>query len=398
MIGLVLVSHSARLADGVAELAAQMAGPELAIAVAGGLDLPGKPLGTDAALVAQAIERVWSPDGVLVLMDLGSAVLSAELALDLLPDERRDGVLLCAAPLVEGAVAAAVAAALGGSLESVAAEARAGLAAKAAHLATPDAPAAAPDEAAPGPRPKAAPAKAAPAKAAPAAAAPDEASGKAAPAATAAATLRVVVANRLGLHARPAARLVRTAAAFDAEVSVEDVTAARGPVSARSLNAVAALGVGRGHELLVRASGPQAREALAAIGRLADDDFGDAPAKSRGSADGSAPPGRATSAAASPAPAARSAGPAQAPAAPPVPGAVLRGLPGSPGIVVGRRGERLRSPRPARTAPPRTRRPSGPRCSVPSMRPPPTCAARGVRWPVARAITTPPSSTRTCCS
>ena len=90
VIGLVLVSHSARLAEGVAELAAQMAGPDLAIAVAGGLDLPGKPLGTDAALVAQAIEHAWSPDGVLVLMDLGSAVLSAELALDLLPDERRD--------------------------------------------------------------------------------------------------------------------------------------------------------------------------------------------------------------------------------------------------------------------------------------------------------------------
>ncbi len=135
MIGLVLVCHSARLAESVAELAAQMGGPELAIAAAGGLDQPGSPLGTDAALVARAIAEVWSPDGVLVLMDLGSAVLSAEMALDLLPRERRDRVLLTEAPLVEGAVAAAVAAALGGSLDDVAAEARGGLAAKAAQLA-----------------------------------------------------------------------------------------------------------------------------------------------------------------------------------------------------------------------------------------------------------------------
>ena len=82
----------------------------------------------------RAIEDVWSEDGVLVLMDLGSAVLSAELALDLLDEERRARVLLTAAPLVEGAVAAAVAAGLGDPLEAVAAAARSGLAAKASHL------------------------------------------------------------------------------------------------------------------------------------------------------------------------------------------------------------------------------------------------------------------------
>jgi phosphocarrier protein FPr len=357
VIGLVLVSHSARLAEGVAELAAQMAGPDLAIAVAGGLDLPGKPLGTDAALVAQAIERVWSPDGVLVLMDLGSAVLSAELALDLLPDECRGGVLLCDAPLVEGAVAAAVAAALGGSLETVAAEARGGLAAKAAQLGTPDAVAAASAGAAVhAAAPDAAPADAAPADAEPAEPAP----GPAAPAGVAPATLRVVVANRLGLHARPAARLVRTAAAFDADVTVEDLTAARGPVSARSLNAVAALGVGRGHELLVSARGPQADEALAAIGRLADDDFGDAPGKGRAAAGAPAPAGDATPVAA-PAPAGETTSTAappptavrpSEPALAPAPGAVLRGMPGSPGIVVGRvrRGQAVAAPGPDRPA------------------------------------------------
>ena len=89
MIGLVLVSHSAPLADGARELAAQVAGADLRIGVAAGLDLPDRPLGTDAALVARVIDEVWSEDGVLVLMDLGSAVLSAEMALELLPEERR---------------------------------------------------------------------------------------------------------------------------------------------------------------------------------------------------------------------------------------------------------------------------------------------------------------------
>ncbi len=112
------------------ELAGQMAGPEVRILAAGGLDEPGGALGTDAVRVLGAIEDVWSEDGVLVLMDLGSAVLSAELALDLLGEERRTRVLLTAAPLVEGAVAAAVAAGLGDPLEAVAAAAREGLTAK----------------------------------------------------------------------------------------------------------------------------------------------------------------------------------------------------------------------------------------------------------------------------
>ena len=134
MVGLVIVSHSARLAEGVAELARGVGGADLALAATGGLDLPGQPLGTDALLVLRAIEAVYADDGVVVLMDLGSAVLSAELALDLLPAERRDHVVLCEAPLVEGAVAAAVQARLGSPLPQVLAEARGALAAKAAHL------------------------------------------------------------------------------------------------------------------------------------------------------------------------------------------------------------------------------------------------------------------------
>src|SRR4029450_9900354 len=105
MVGLVLVSHSAELAEGTAILAREMGGRDVAIATAGGLDDEGQ-IGTDAMRVFAAVDAVWSEDGVLVVMDLGSAVLSAEMGLDLLDPERRARVVLSDAPFVEGAAAA----------------------------------------------------------------------------------------------------------------------------------------------------------------------------------------------------------------------------------------------------------------------------------------------------
>src|SRR3972149_2493253 len=103
-----------------------MAGPALKLETAGGLDAPDHPVGTDAVLVLRANERAWSDDGVVVLMDLGSAVLSAEMALEMLPDDKRGKVLLCEAPFIEGAVAAAVTAKLGATAERGADDARGG--------------------------------------------------------------------------------------------------------------------------------------------------------------------------------------------------------------------------------------------------------------------------------
>src|SRR5438270_2863425 len=133
MVGLVVVSHSSRLAEGVVELAREMGGGTVAIEAAGGVEAGGA-LGTSATLIAAAIERAWSEDGVLVVMDLGSAVLSAEAALELLDEGRGERVLLSDAPLAEGAVIAAVAAGSGASLEDVAAEARRALEPKTKHL------------------------------------------------------------------------------------------------------------------------------------------------------------------------------------------------------------------------------------------------------------------------
>src|SRR4051812_48143076 len=109
-VGLVVVSHSRALARAAVSLASEMTRTTPArVEVAAGLD--DTTFGTDATQIVTAITAADAGDGVVVLMDLGSAVLSAELALDLLEDAARERVLLCPAPLVEGLVVAAVAAA-----------------------------------------------------------------------------------------------------------------------------------------------------------------------------------------------------------------------------------------------------------------------------------------------
>ena len=116
-VGLVVVSHSAKIAEGVVELAGQM-GTGVRIQPAGGSDDGG--IGTDPNLIAEAIAAADEGEGVLVLVDLGSAVLSAQLAIDELVDEEtRARVRIAEAPVVEGAVVAAVQAGTGSGLEEV---------------------------------------------------------------------------------------------------------------------------------------------------------------------------------------------------------------------------------------------------------------------------------------
>jgi PTS hybrid protein len=116
-VGLVVVSHSAKIAEGVVELAGHMA-DAVRNQAAGGTDDGG--IGTDATLIAEAIAAADEGEGVLVLVDLGSAVLSAQLAIDeLVDDETRARVRIAEAPVVEGAVVAAIQASTGSSLEQV---------------------------------------------------------------------------------------------------------------------------------------------------------------------------------------------------------------------------------------------------------------------------------------
>ena len=223
-VGLVIVSHSARIAEGVVELAAQMA-PSVVIAPAGGTDDGG--IGTSFDKVQVALATAESGDGVVVLCDLGSAVLTAETALDFAGEPER--IRIADAPIVEGAVAAAVAAESGAGIEQVLAAAQ--------------------DQA-------------------PAVEPAPPADGGGSTAESGAVVLEVELANEHGLHARPAAELVRTASGFDAHVTVNGV-------DAKSMLRVLALGLDRGATARFEATGAQAAEAIAAIERLAGEGFGE---------------------------------------------------------------------------------------------------------------------------
>ncbi|MBG6243867.1 hypothetical protein CS369_01585 [Candidatus Symbiopectobacterium sp. 'North America'] len=130
MVNIVVVSHSKRLAEGVVELAAQMTHGSVKFAVAAGIGDPDNPIGTDPIAVMTAIQEVQDEGDVLVMVDMGSAILSTDLALELLGEAYATRVHVCAAPLVEGTIAAAVVAASGGDIRQVIAEAHQALAAK----------------------------------------------------------------------------------------------------------------------------------------------------------------------------------------------------------------------------------------------------------------------------
>lgn len=104
-VGIVIVSHSAKVAEGAADMVRQMVGDQVPLAFAGGSVDGG--LGTDVAAIMTAIEAAWSDAGVAILVDLGGAETNSEMAVELLGEERRDHVVVCNAPIVEGAVIAA---------------------------------------------------------------------------------------------------------------------------------------------------------------------------------------------------------------------------------------------------------------------------------------------------
>jgi len=248
MIGLVFVSHSRALAEALINLVQQVASKEVPMAVAAGIGPDREEFGTDAVEITEAIQSVYSEEGVLVLMDLGSAILSAEMALELLPEEMHTRIRFCAAPLVEGAIAAGVQAGLGSDLDTACREAQGALVPKAQQLGESETIETA-GTALEGPPPE------------------DLMKG--------AQEVRLTLENEHGLHARPAARFVQTAASFDAKVQVKNITSGKGPVSARSLNALATLGAVRGDQILVSANGPQAGQALEALSDLVADNFGE---------------------------------------------------------------------------------------------------------------------------
>ena len=116
-VGIVIVSHSPKVAEGAADMVRQMVGDSVPLAWTGGNSEGG--LGTDVASIIEAIERAWSDAGVAVLVDLGGAESNSEMAIDMLASDRRELVVVCEAPVVEGAVMAATEASGGATLDAV---------------------------------------------------------------------------------------------------------------------------------------------------------------------------------------------------------------------------------------------------------------------------------------
>ena len=116
-VALLIVSHSADVARGTAEMARQMAGADISISWTGG-NHEGK-LGTSLASIMEQLEAVWRPEGVAVLVDVGGAEMNSEVAIEQLDPAKAQKVRICQAPLVEGAIMAAAEAASGGTLDQV---------------------------------------------------------------------------------------------------------------------------------------------------------------------------------------------------------------------------------------------------------------------------------------
>ena len=239
-VGIVVVSHSAPLAEAAVELAMQMVHVDRPpVALAAGAD---GGLGTDATAVATAIAEADRGDGVAILVDLGSALMSAELGIELYGQPDTD-VRILPAPFVEGLILAVIQASVGGSLDSVAREAAGAMAPKLAAIGVPEE-----------------------APAAPVAASPEVASDGEALA-------EAVVVNANGLHPRPAALLVAEARKFDADVKVRcrDI----GPVSAKSSVGLASLQAQKGDTLRLSATGPEAEQAGQALAQFVSSGFGE---------------------------------------------------------------------------------------------------------------------------
>jgi phosphocarrier protein FPr len=245
MVGIVLVSHSKKLAAALRELVLQMVGPEFPIAVAAGVGEDHEELGTDAVHIAEVLQPFMDGDGAVVLMDLGSAVLSAQTAFEFLDTsivtDPTTKLRLCPAPIVEAAVSAAVQASIGGTLDEVVREAKAALAPKQSQLES---------EA-------------------------DTIAPEASASAGEAVEFDVVIENPHGLHARPAATLVQHVSRFQSDVQLTNQTSHRGPSSGRSLTSVSLLQARKGDSIRFTIRGSDAAEAAAQLKQLASVRFGE---------------------------------------------------------------------------------------------------------------------------
>ena len=242
LVGIVFVSHSEKIATGLVELARQMA-PTARLIPAGGTDSGG--IGTSFDKITAAITAADSGGGVVILCDLGSAILTAETARDFLEQAVQLRVRIVDAPLIEGGVAASVAAETGGDLEAVVAAAQSAL-----QLTRPTPyPDNADDTTVGSPSSDARPFTD--------------------PSPLDAISRTVILINQDGLHARPAAEFVNLASTFSVPITVNGT-------DARSLLSIMSLGLAKGSSVRLDSTDPSAGPAITALANLLESGFGEA--------------------------------------------------------------------------------------------------------------------------
>ena len=251
MVNILLVSHSYKLAQGTAELVRQMApSSELKIRVAAGLGDEHDEIGTNAVEIMEVLSELAENNDVLVIMDLGSAVLSTEMALQMLDEDVASRVRMCPAPFVEGAIAAGVQANIGSPIQEVYDEAMNALAAKQQQIVGE--------------------------QVSQAFISPVQVNLEAEPSSSKEeAELLVTVTNPSGLHARPAATFIQTVKKYDAKLTVTNRTNATEPVVVKGMISVMLLAAKQGDELFLQATGPDKDVVLAELKDLFLANFGE---------------------------------------------------------------------------------------------------------------------------
>lgn len=215
-------------------------GRDVPIVAAGGLEDGG--LGTSFERIQQAVDAVYTDEGVLILMDLGSAVMTTQMVVEMLPPEQGVNIRLSNAPFVEGAVAAAVASSLGNNLDQVQHAAETAMELPKIPRQEPLASTAETPLAPEGPS----------------------------------RSVELAVPNPIGLHARPAALFVTTASRFASRISIQNVTQGRQPVNAKSIMQVASQGTARQGECIrIVAQGEDSEDAIATLRALVEAGFGE---------------------------------------------------------------------------------------------------------------------------
>ncbi len=280
MFGIVIVSHSRTLAKSLCELAKKLSGKDIPVSYAGGVEGKDDAFGTDATDIMDAVEKVYSDEGVIIFADMGSALISSETAIDFIDPDKAENIYISSAPLVEGVLSAAVQCGIGSPLKLSASEAEESLMQKIEYLNKDD------SDLSPSVNSK-----------------PDsnKSSGNEAgntelnssesgssndkniknkisqPVQYKIESGKFIILNKNGLHARPAAKLIKTISESGCSAEVTNLTKNKGPVNGMSMNRLSTLEILSGDEIFIAANGSKnaCYELLGNIQKLVDNNFGE---------------------------------------------------------------------------------------------------------------------------